>query len=38
MVRDVSGVVRYAISEGHGGGGGYLSAIGCCAYNARATL
>ena len=38
MVRDVSGVVRYAISEGQGGGGGYLSAIGWCTCDARATL
>ena len=38
MVRDVSGVIRYAISDGHGSGGGYLSALGWCTYGARATL
>jgi len=38
MVRDWSGVIRYAISGGHGSGGGYLSAIGRCAYDARSTL
>jgi len=38
MVRDVSGVIRYAISDGHGSGSGYLGAIGWCACDARATL
>ena len=38
MVRDVSGGIRYAISDGHGSGGGYLSALGWCTYGARATL
>ena len=38
MVRDGSGVSRYAISDGHGSGGGYLSALGWCAYGAHATL
>jgi len=38
MVHDVSGVVRYAISDGHGGGGGYQSALGWSAYGAHATL
>ena len=38
MVRDVGGTVWYAISDGHGGGGGYLSALGWCACDTRATL
>ena len=38
MVRDVSGGIRYAISDGHGSGGGYLIALGWCACGARATL
>ena len=38
MVRDGSVVSRYAISDGHGSGGGYLSALGWCAYGAHATL
>ena len=38
MVRDVSGVIRYAISDGHGSGGGYLSALGWSAYGTHATL
>ena len=28
MVRDGSGGIRYAISDGHGSGGGYLSVLG----------
>ena len=38
MVRDVSGGIRYAISDGHGSGGRCLTAFGWCAYDARATL
>ena len=38
MVRDGSGGIRYAISDGHGSGGGYLSALGWCVYGAYATL
>ena len=38
MVRDGSGVIRYAISDGHGSGGRYLSAFGWCAYSALAPL
>ena len=38
MVRDVSGGIRYAISDGHGSGGRCLTAFGLCAYDARATL
>ena len=38
MVRDASGVIRYAMSDGHGSGGGYLIALGWCACGARATL
>ena len=38
MVRDRCGVIWYAMSDGHGSGGGYLSAIGRCAYDAHATL
>ena len=37
-MRDGCGVIRYAISDGHGSGGGYLSALGWSAYGARATL
>ena len=38
MVRDASGVIRCAMSDGHGSGGGYLIALGWCACGARATL
>jgi len=38
MVRDGRGVIRYAISDGHGYGGRYLSAFGWSAYGALATL
>ena len=38
MVRDVSGVIRYAISDGHGSGGGYLSALGWSAHDTHTTL
>jgi len=30
MVRDANGVIWYTISDGHGSGGGYLSALGWC--------
>ena len=38
MVRDGRGVIRYAISDGHGSGGRYLSAFGWCAYGDLAIL
>ena len=38
MVRDGRGVIRYAISVGHGYRGRCLSAFGWCAYGALATL
>jgi len=38
MVRAVSGVIRYVTLDGHGSGGGYLSALGWSAYDAHATL
>ena len=31
-------MIRYAISGGHGSGGGYLSALGWSAYGTHATL
>ena len=38
MVRNVSGGIWYAFSDGHGSGGGYLSAFAWSAYGAHATL
>jgi len=38
VVRDVSGVIRHAISDGNGSGGGYLSAFGGGADGALATI
>ena len=37
-MRDGCGVIRYAISDGRGSGSCYLSAIGWCTCDARATL
>ena len=38
MVHDGRGVIRYAISDGHGSDDGYLRLLGWCAYGAHATL